>query len=219
MLPPTIKATSPVHFPVAVWRRLLATWLVLLATPIHGAFSATRRSIHWTAETLAARETELSLVACAYGVTDAWQVDIPTLPYLVNEGEFGLTFRSKANLLYVVPRVSLTEDGLLGAEVAFGVDLDLERKQFFTVRRLRSKIGSIKRHGQKLDSRVEVTEPVDGYGLEYDLYTDDWNLAYFGLNGDFPYFGFTYAFSTLHIGVMAGVETSYFPVPYFYWRF
>ena len=190
-----------------------------MATPVHAEFNETSRSVHGTGEVLGEGDFELALTTADVGITDRWMLEVPSLPLFFDEGSVDLAYMAVLDGLRITPRLDVERDAVFGAELTVGFDLDQTRHQTLAVQGSLPYAFGSRRRGHGFGFHRGAPDKVPKIGVEYDLYTADWNLLYFGLNDDVPYGGFTWAWKHVHLGFLCVLESNFFPLPYVYWRF
>jgi hypothetical protein len=188
-------------------------------TPVHAEFSETSRSVHGTGEVLPEGDFELGLATADVGITDRWMLELPSVPLFFDEGSLDLMYVAALGGLRVTPRVDLERDAVFAAELYVGFDLDAARRQTLALHAALPYAFAARRSGRGIRLHRGPSDKVPAIGVEYDAYTEGWNLVYFGLNDDVPYGGFTWAWKHVHAGFICMLESNYFPLPYVYWRF
>ena len=198
-------------------RLFFASLLLSVATPLTAELSNSSRSIHGTGETLAAGTYELGIGSVAYGLTDDWLIAVPTLSLIVGYGR--AEARHKFTLtpaLRVSPFTFVETFHRLGAGSYVGFDFGSGSAHSIT---LGAAVISDRRPvvDENGDARIE-RRMLPQWSLEYDWYNAG-NLWYVGVDRYILYLGHTWAWSSVHTGLITSPRSGFLPLPYICWRF
>jgi len=180
-------------------------------------FTGQRRSINGTGETLSTGETEAGLTSVAYGITDDWQVRVPSLAMLVGYGRLEARHRWRLDdkgRFSPYAALETPRHLVLGAD--YGWDLGAQQEHSVTVG-ARLQYGPMARPGAD-GQPLYHSRPLVLPSCEYDYYWRG-NVAYGGIDDYRIYLGHTWAFSRLHVGLILSPAAGFLPLPYAYWRF
>lgn len=206
----------------------MARALVALAALASGTalakFNGRERSINGTGETLPEGSAELGFTTFAFGVTDQLMLSLPTLPLL--NGAIGIEARYKLSLnrnVRVSPFAGIgygtnSDEPAANAGAVFGFDSTDRRHSFDLGAQIRRYPKFVVREKSDEESDDAVATRVLGQ-LEYNHYTRGGNLFYLGAWGGMPYWGFTWAWENVHLGLIGALPTMFIPLPYIYLRF
>lgn len=196
---------------------VVVVFVVVSAPALAADFGPDKRSINGTGETLPAGETELGVLDVAYGVSDDFMVRAPSVALLVGYGRLEARERfSPAGVSRLSSYVFIEPPSHLGLGADAGWDIGAAREHSLTV-------GARVRHGPLFRSdfaSASVVTPRTTLvpNAEYDYYGFGGD-AYVGVADYLPYAGYTWAFTTLHAGVVLFPGAGLLPLPYVYWRF
>jgi hypothetical protein len=199
-------------------------------------FDEQNRSINGTAETLPSGGIEVGVSSLSLGVSDHIMLSIPSFPLLTGKLNARADVRLQLGNLRVTPHVGanfirVDDVDAVAPAAGFGIGFSGgDRRQHSFAVIMSSDYGptldvSLSERGFPPRLRVESRE--DGayrinttLQVEYDYYTNSGNLFYIGSMDRLPYWGFTWAFETIHFGFLGIPATAMLPiVPYLYLRF
>lgn len=169
--------------------------------------SAAHPSINGTGETLPDGESELGIGSAAYGVTSDWMVRIPTLSLLVGYGRAEARYRQTFDAFRVSPYLFAETPEHGGAGADLGTNLGVADAHSITA-------GGRARYGRSRGKVRTVFRP----NAEYDFYHDG-NVAFVGMSDWLLYGGYTWGWSSFHLGLIMSPAGGLLPYPYVYWRF
>ncbi len=201
-----------------------STWLLTVlsvscgvSAPARAEFTQDRPSIQGTGEVLPQGAGEVGVSEVAYGLGGDTMLRVPSALLLLGYGKVELRHRLKPTAkTRVSPYVDAETPRHVGVGSDFGFDFGAATKQSLTFgARLRH--GPYARPGEASPPIVKkrgVVRP----NFEYDAYLGG-NLAYAGMADYLPYAGYTWAFTTWHVGLIVFPVGGILPLPYVYWRF
>lgn len=191
--------------------------LLLHALTARAEFTPDQPSVNGTGEVLGEGKGEVGLSEISYGLGGDAMIRMPSamLPFGYGRVELRKRFRT-SEATRVSPYVDAETPRHLGIGADFGVDFGGTTRQSFAVG-ARYRYGPYALPGD--DSPPVVTKRgVIRPNFEYDAYLGG-NLVYAGMADYLPYAGYTWAFTSWHVGVIVFPVGGLLPLPYAYWRF
>lgn len=184
--------------------------LVLGAFVARAEFTPDQPSIQGTGEVLPEGRAEVGLSEIAYGVTDDTMVRVPSALMLVGYGKVELRHRVRVGeATRVSPYVDVETPRHVGVGSDVGYDFGGSVRQSVSA-------GARYRYGPYATMRKKRGRLIPNF--EYDAYIGG-NLVYAGMSDYLPYVGYTWAFTSWHVGLIVFPVGGMLPLPYAYWRF
>jgi hypothetical protein len=199
---------------------ILIVQISLFNFAANAAYSEKEKSINLTAETLPEGSGEVGFLSLSYGVTDSFQLTVPTLPLAFGVFSAGGKYKiDVSNTFILAPSASVgyyfpDGGGFAGSAMmnaTFRFDNNTEAFSLGIGAQNAGKAGYSSSDGLQIERDWSPT-----WYVNYDWYTSGGNLWYVGVAGLLPYAGFTWAWTNFHLGV--GLATV-LPYAYLYWRF
>ena len=208
---------------------LILPLTVFMAEYASAEFSKGTPSINGTSELLGDGRGEIVFTSLSYGATEKLTLTIPTIPLLYRAVSLGGRYRAYDNGSIVVApegsvgfwnRITIYSAGLgstvrVGSskrhtftgkgKVSYVPKFNLSTRFVETSDSVESEIVELKIEDQN-DLNSQLTTSFRP-SVEYDYYTSSGNLAYLGFEG-VPYLGFTWAWDSVHAGVVWAIPVT-----------
>lgn len=142
----------------------------------------------------------------------------PTLAILTGISEFEMRYRiGFPSSMRLSPALIAGTPVHFGGRIDGGMDFGSSREHSVT-------LTAESDWAAKTELPVEDYAPDKAYrftryiGGEYDYYNRG-NIAYAGVSRKVPYLGYTWAWTSVRLGLITSPLSRFIPLPYIYWRF